>query len=314
MMKNVGVLDALKGITRFVSDKTGTLTQGRFSLKETIATKGEEKLINAACLAEAYSLHPLGKAVLEAFPGNYVPEEYEEIDGKGSKAVLDGVTYYVGSQAFLKELGMEIGDVSAAGKTIYVASSKDGFLGVLSFEDSVREGTYVLSEELEKKGICRTVLSGDEKSHVSAFCDELHFEEGLGELAPEEKLAKLKGYLEAGEKVLYLGDGSNDAPCLGLASVGVAIGEARTALAVSGADAIILNNKPESVLRMMEISSKARRTAWFNIVAALAVKATILVLTIALNGKMPMEVAIIADSGTMVLLTLNSLRLLRARR
>ncbi len=314
MMKNVGVLDALKNLTRFVSDKTGTLTEGRFSLKEKVVVKDEKSLVEAACLAEAYSLHPLGKAVIEEFHGKYVPETYEEIDGKGAKATYKNVTYYAGSKAFLKENGMEAGDASVSGKAIYVGSSKDGYLGVLSFEDKIREGTYLLSEQLGKKGIKRTILSGDEQGHVDAFCAQLHFDEGHAELSPEDKLNHLKNYLDAGDKVLYLGDGSNDAPCLGLSSVGVAIGEARTALAVSGADAIILNNKPESVLRMMEISRKARWTSWFNIIAALTIKAAILVLTIVLNGKMPMEVAVIADSGTMVLLTLNSLRLLRARR
>ena len=314
MMKNVGVLDALKSITRFVSDKTGTLTEGRFSLKEMVAVKDEATLVEAACLAEAYSLHPLGKAVLEAFSENRVPDSYDEIDGKGAKATYQGVAYYAGSKAFLKENGMEAVGSGKEGKAIYVGSSKDGYLGALYFEDKVREGTFLLSEELGKKGVKRTVLSGDERGHVYGFCEQLGFEEGHAELSPEDKLNHLKGYLEAGERVLYLGDGSNDAPCLGLASVGVAIGEARTALVVSGADAIILNNKPESVLRMLEIAQRARRTAWFNIVAAISIKAAILVLTIVLNGRMPMEVAVIADSGTMVLLTLNSLRLLRAKR
>lgn len=313
MMKNVGVLDALKKITRFVSDKTGTLTEGRFSLTKEIDVKGRTKLREAACIAEAYSLHPLGKAVREAFGKAYRPDSYEEIDGKGVKAVYDGATYFAGSLAFLQEVGMKIQEDRVEGKAIYIGSSKDGYLGVLCFEDRIRDGAYALSEELGKREIKRTVLSGDEKDHVSAFCEKLHFEEGHAELSPSEKLDYLKDYLEAGESVLYLGDGSNDAPCLGLASVGVAIGEARTALAVNGADAVILNNKPESILLMLDIARKARRTAWFNIAAALAIKAAILVLTIALNGKMPMEVAVIADSGTMVLLTLNSLRLLRAK-
>ena len=312
MMKNVGVLDSLKKITRFVSDKTGTLTEGRFSLTEEKATKGEDLLHQAACIAEAYSLHPLGKAVREALGETYSPDTFVEIDGRGAKAVYQGVAYYAGSKIFLEETGFYVGEASARGKAVYVASSTEGYLGVLCFEDKIREGVYALSEELGKRNIKRTVLSGDERGHVASFCEKLHFEEGHGELSPSEKLSYLKQYLEAGEKVLYLGDGSNDAPCLGLASVGVAIGEARTALAVTGADAVILSNKPECVLLMFRIAKKARATAWFNIVAALAIKLAVLVLTIALNGKMPMEIAVIADSGTMVLLTLNSLRLLRA--
>ena len=313
MIKNVGVLDALRSFNRFVSDKTGTLTEGRFSLKSIVPTKDEKELIRAACIAESYSLHPLGKAVVEAFNQHIVPSSYEEIDGKGTKAELEGVTYYAGSATFLSENGFAVKEESIEGKGIYVASSESGYLGVITFEDSVREGTRLLVKELGKKGINRTILSGDNNEHVHVFCKENDFDEFHAELSPEDKLNYLKGYIDNGEKVLYMGDGSNDAPCLGLATVGVAIGEARTALAVNGADVIILNNKPESILRMMEISAKARRVSWFNIVAALLVKAIILVLTIVLNGKMPMEIAIIADSGTMVLLTLNSLRLLRSR-
>lgn len=314
MIKNVGVLDALKHFDRFVSDKTGTLTEGRFSLKKAIPVKDENELIKAACIAESYSLHPLGKAVIEAFNQNYAPSSYEEIDGKGTKAELDGTTYFAGSASFLRENGFAVKEEAVEGKGIYIASSESGYLGVLCFEDSVRDGTRLLVKELGKRGIKRTILSGDNNEHVHAFCDENNFDEYHAELSPSDKLNYLKNYINLGEKVLYMGDGSNDAPCLGLATVGVAIGEARTALAVNGADVIILNNKPESILKMMEISAKARKVSWFNIVASLLIKATVFALTIALNGKMPMEIAIIADSGTMVLLTLNSLRLLRAGR
>ena len=314
LMKNVGVIDDLKGVNRFVSDKTGTLTEGRFSLKEVFAVKSEETLFRAASISEAYSLHPLGKAVLASCEGEEIPDSYEEIDGKGTVATKEGITYLAGSKTFLEERGFAITERKVAGKVVYFASSKEGYLGALGFEDAPRPGTKPLIEKLKESGIKTTILSGDNSEHVQAFSAEIGLDESLAELSPEGKLSQLKTYLDCGEKVLYLGDGSNDAPCLGLATVGVAIGEARTALAVTGADAIILNNKPEQILCMFEISSRARRVALFNVLAALAVKALMLVLTIVLNGRMPMEAAIIADSGMMVLLTLNSLRLLRAKR
>ena len=314
LMKNVGVIDDLKDINRFVSDKTGTLTEGKFSLKEALAIKSEETLFRAASISESYSLHPLGKAVLASCAQQEVPDTYEEIDGKGTVATKEGITYLAGSKAFLEERGFVIAERKVAGKVVYFASSEEGYLGALGFEDAPRPGTKLLVQKLKESGIKTMILSGDNNEHVQAFSTEIGLDESLAELSPEGKLNQLKTYLDRGEKVLYLGDGSNDAPCLGLGTVGVAIGEARTALAVTGADAIILNNKPELILRMFEIAARARRVALFNVVAALTVKAAMLVLTIVLNGRMPMEAAIIADSGMMVLLTLNSLRLLRAKR
>ena len=309
VIKGAGYLDLLLKVKTLFSDKTGTLTKGRFVIAKTYVAPNvnEEEFLSYLLSLEAHSSHPLGKAIVAAMPhvATKDVERFASLPGVGVSGIIDGRSFIAGDLRRAEE-------ESEAG--VYVYLYENGVsLGYVKLVDETKETTKEALFRLSRLGVQTHILSGDKPINVDAFCRELGVE-GEGGLLPEDKLKALEKAKEEGHgAIAFLGDGVNDAPCLARADVGIAMAGLGAGLAVEEADVLLLQDDPSALATAIKVARLCRGTVAFNIAFALAVKAAVLILAIALGERMPMEAAVLADTGVSVLLTLNSLLLLRRK-
>lgn len=308
VIKGASFLDALYRTKTVVSDKTGTLTKASFRVKESTLSDENKRLLVSL---EAGSSHPLALAIASSFGGVGQVEltDFAVLPGFGVMAKYRGEEVAAGNKALLDRLGIKAPSLSGA--VVHLAKGKR-YCGYVLFEDEEKENAAKFVKSLQKRHISLLVLSGDSQENVDRLSQRLGIESSFGGLLPEDKLSRVEKEKERGTLV-YLGDGINDAPCLAQADIGVAMGGLGADMAVEEADVVLLQDDPMGVIQALRIASMARRTIVFNIAFALASKAAVLALAIAFKEKMPMEVAVFADTGVALLLTLNSLLLLCRR-
>ena len=312
LIRHPETLDSLRKVQVIALDKTGTLTEGKPVLVRVEAEDENSFRVLLAAL-ESRSNHPLAKACQEGAESLKSVEfsSYEEIPGKGIVAKLDGHAYLAGSPNFLKESGVSLKEVRPG---MQIAVAKDGkLLGIAYFEDKVGEETPLLLSYLKENGISPMVLSGDNPREVASFCGKLGIERYQGGLLPEGKLEALKEEKQKGASLAYVGDGVNDAPCLGYADVGFALASPSNALACQSADALVLNGKVSSFVKTHKLAKRLRNRIIAIVSFSLLIKVGIMV--VSFIGKathaftLPLYVAILGDTGALIVTLLLALSL-----
>ena len=305
-------MEDLARIRTAAFDKTGTLTMGVFRVEQVDeAAMDREQILSYAAGAESMSSHPIGRAICAAVsdPPTDVRVLREE-PGRGVAAEVDGRRVLAGSAALLAGEGVAVPDVHADGTCVLVAV--DGaYAGMIRLADTVKSNASGALSQLRDLGVRKTVLlTGDNAAAAERIGGKLGFDEIRAKLLPQDKVAVMEELLKE-DRVMFTGDGVNDAPVLVAANVGVAMGGVGADAAVEAADVVILNDDLEKLASALRISQKTVRNARQNIIFALGVKLAILVL--AAFGIASMWLAVFADVGVAVLAICNAMRMLRAK-
>ena len=315
VIKGTNYLDQLNNVDKIVTDKTGTLTHGVFSIQKIANEDGvsEEELLNALYAAECLSTHPIAKAIchdvdVKALAAKQV--DYQEIAGYGVRTTYEGETILAGNAQFMRDNGVLSINEDATG-TIVHCKKGDKYLGYIVLYDEVKKEAYDMVKLLhkEKKGV--VLLTGDKKENAEFIMKELGLDRVYSELTPDQKTEILEKEMSVTNKaVAFVGDGINDAPSIMRADVGIAMGAIGSDIAVENADVVIMNDNPAKVYEAVKIARIARHTAIFNIIFALLVKLAVAILVLIPALNIPMIVPVIADTGLTVALVINSLLIL----
>lgn len=304
-------------------DKTGTLTEGKPHVTDVISIKNgeEKKILSIANAIEVFSQHPLATAIThkatEEKATYYTAEKFQSITGKGAKATINDTEYFVGSPAFFEKdqlipttIQEKIRAMQGDGKTVTLLGTKKDILGLIAVADQVRTSSKDVIQRLHQLGIKHTImLTGDNHKTGKAIGNQLGITEVKAELMPDEKLNIIKQLEQRHGKTAMVGDGINDAPALAGASVGIAMGGAGTDAALETADIALMGDDLEKLPFTIALSRKALTIIKQNISFALGLKLIALLLVI--PGWLTLWIAIFADMGATLLVTMNSLRLIR---
>ena len=292
-----------------VFDKTGTLTDGTFDITRIIPAEGrtENELLALAAMAEQSSTHPAAVAVMRRFEGTPEAAEITEIAGRGVMAKASGRTVLAGSRKLIEENGVKnVPEIESAGTLIFAAVN-GVYAGVIEIADSIKADSERVIAELKKSGIKTVMLTGDRRRAAEITAEKLGLDEWRAELLPDGKVAAVEEFIgKGGGKVVFVGDGINDAPVLMRADAGVAMGGIGSDAAIEAADAVIMNDEPSKLIEAIKISRKTKKIVIQNIVFSLAVKAAVLILSA--FGLATMWAAVFADVGVCLIAVANAMR------
>jgi Cd2+/Zn2+-exporting ATPase len=319
LVKGSNYLEALAQAGVVVFDKTGTLTQGRFSVTS-IHPEGmdEGELLELAALAEQFSTHPISRSIVAAWGG--VPDqervrEVEEAAGHGVRAVIDGRTVLAGNRKLMDREGIPVNTVHDHSGTVIHVAVDGRYAGCLVIADQPKETSAQALRELKEAGIRQTVmLTGDAQGAAQAVADALGLDQFYAQLLPADKVERVEALLaEKGprEKLVFVGDGINDAPVLSRADIGVAMGALGSDAAIEAADIVLMDDDLLKLPAAVRIARKTLSIVRQNVVFALGVK--LLVLILSAIGRANMWAAVFADVGVSVLAILNASRMLRVK-
>lgn len=327
LVKGSNYLEALAQTEIVVMDKTGTLTKGNFAISRIVPAAGisEAKLLELAAYAESFSDHPISQSICEAYGKSGKDGEKAEIDkerisnveeiaGHGVSAIVDGNEILAGNDKLMKVKNISYQPVDEAGTVIHLAQGGQ-YLGYILIEDEKKPDAAQAISQLKKAGVKRLVmLTGDQKKVASKVAGELGITEFFAELLPGDKVDKVEELFQGkGEKgkLVFVGDGINDAPVLARADIGIAMGGMGSDAAIEAADVVIMTDEPSKIAQAMRISKRTLVIVKQNIVFAIGVK--VLVLILAALGLASMWAAVFADVGVAVIAILNAMRALKIK-
>ncbi len=316
LVKGSTYLEELSKAEIVVFDKTGTLTQGAFHVTEVCPAEGitREQLLESAALIESWSKHPIAQSIRESWAQPLDAAritDVEELGGYGIQAKLDGRPAAAGNARLMEKLGLTVPAVNQAGTVVHLAL--DGrYAGYLCIADTVKPTSQKTIAGLKKAGVRRTVmLTGDAEPVAAAVAQQLGLDEYHAGLLPGDKVDQVEKLLEERSpsgRLVFVGDGINDAPVLSRADIGIAMGALGSDAAIEAADVVLMDDDPAKITLAMRIARRTLNIVHQNIVFALGVKAVCLVLGAAGIGGM--WIAIFADVGVTVLAVLNAVRAL----
>lgn len=318
LIKGSNYLEALSKTKMIVCDKTGTLTEGVFQVQEVDAIGySDAELLKFAAYAEYYSNHPISLSLRNAY-GKDIDEvritKNKEFSGKGVESIVDGKKVLVGNEKLMTEKKISITKNEKMGTIVYVAI--DGkFAGSIVIADKIKEDAYVAMKRFRDYSIDVVMLTGDRENISQSVANELGITRYHSELLPQQKVELTQKYMnekEEDEKLVFIGDGINDAPVLAYADIGCSMGGLGSDAAIEAADVVIMTDQPSLVADAISISRKTMRIVKENIVFAIAVK--VLVLLLSAIGVASMWAAVFADVGVSVIAILNALRILRIKK
>lgn len=315
IVKGGTYFDELNRLGLLVTDKTGTLTRGKFVVEE-YHPEGIslEKFQEYAIAAESRSNHPIAKAIVgetNLAPYSEKISEYTEKAGYGEILTYDGHTLLAGNEKLLRENHISFIKANEIGTIVYLAI--DGkYAGYLLLNDEIKENSFKTIQDLHKMGVKSVMLTGDKKESALKVANELQIDEVHSELLPEDKTNLLKEKLTGEKAVAYVGDGINDAPSIALADIGIAMGGAGSDLAVENANIVIMNDDVSKIVTAKKIAKATRNRAIFNVVASLLIKLAIAACSI-LIPSFPLMIAVFADTGVTLLMVASSVSLLAYR-
>ena len=316
LVKGSNYLEALADARYFVFDKTGTLTKGVFEVTSIDVKQGtEEKLLYYAAHAESASSHPISQSLQAAYGGvieRARVSEVKEIAGQGVSANVDGHVISAGNLRLMRSLGISADPIHKEGTIVYVAFDHE-YLGSITISDVIKPNAREAIRSLKAEGVRRCVmLTGDSQSAANAIAGQLDIDEVHSELLPGDKVHEVESLLQqknGKDKLVFVGDGINDAPVLSRADIGIAMGALGSDAAIEAADIVLMDDDPSKISLAMRISRRTLRIVRQNIVFALAVK--IICLLLGAFGLANMWLAIFADVGVMVIAVINATRTLR---
>lgn len=318
LVKGSNYLEALTDVDTVVFDKTGTLTEGRFSINNIIPSGrfSEKGLLELAAYAESGSTHPIARSVMDAWNSSIDPNRItglEEIHGMGIHGMFDGKPVMAGRKSHLANVGIQGIPDSDPGTSIYIAY-EGRYAGSITFKDRLKRGTADAMKQLLSNGVKHLVLlSGDNREAVRSAAAEAGITEVHAELLPQDKVTMVEELINAlpkGRKLIFVGDGINDAPVLARADIGIAMGGVGSDAAVEAADVVLMTDEPGKVVEAIRIARFTRRVVIQNIALAFAVKGLVLLLGAA--GLATLWEAVFADVGVAVLAILNAMRVLKS--
>ena len=315
LVKGSNYLETLSQTKIVVFDKTGTLTQGVFAVSGIHHSQLEDaKLLEYAALAENASSHPISKSIQKAY-GKEIDRsrvsDIREISGNGVIAKVDGIEVAAGNDKLMDHLGISYIPCRSVGTIIHMAV--DGtYAGHILISDIVKPHAKEAIQALKASGVRRIVmLTGDSRRVAEQVAKELGVDEVHSELLPADKVAKVEELLKAKsdkEKLAFVGDGINDAPVLGRADIGIAMGAMGSDAAIEAADVVLMDDDPLQIPKAVKISRKCLGIVYQNIVFAIGVK--LICLALGALGIANMWLAIFADVGVMIIAVLNAIRAL----
>ncbi|MDE8051272.1 heavy metal translocating P-type ATPase [Erysipelothrix rhusiopathiae] len=312
LIKGGESIEALAAVDGVVFDKTGTLTKGELVVTN---VSGREDVLEIAAHLESYSNHPIGKAIVNAYdkPVNLERvSEVKEVFGKGIRGLWDGKSVFVGSLKNVKEEGYDVSSYESDMTSVLVVLN-EVLIGGIELDDTLREDSKQLIQDLHKRHIFSIMLSGDRQSVVDRVAKDMGIDDAYGELLPEDKVSQFsKIKAERNATLAYAGDGMNDAAVLGLSDVGFSMGAVGNDLAIEYSDVVLVNDNPHQILETIDIAKKTQRITYMNIILIMVIK--ILVLVLGSLGLAKMWMAVIADVGVSILAVLNAMRIMRIKR
>lgn len=313
LVKGSNYLEAISKAKVVLFDKTGTLTKGQFEVTRTEpAGMSKDELLQYAAYAESNSNHPIAVSVRKAYGADIDQSQItqcSEIAGKGIKAVISGVTVLCGNSRLMADYSINCPE--ANGTVLYVAVDNK-YAGLIEIADMPKEHSAEAVKMLKNHGVKVVMLTGDNRSAAAAAAEKLGITDYYAELLPENKseiTLKMKSELPDNEKVMFVGDGINDAPVIASADIGVAMGGSGADSAIETADCVLMKDDPMQLADAFAISKKTNRIVLQNIIFALGVKLIIQVLGVL--GLANMWAAVFADVGVSIIAIFNSLRLMR---
>ncbi|MDR1637343.1 MAG: cadmium-translocating P-type ATPase [Treponema sp.] len=326
LVKGSNYLEALTNVDTVVFDKTGTLTKGVFSVTKIVPAGGlagdrltEEKLLYYAAHAESHSNHPIALSIRNAYGAAYRKEldagavgSYEEIAGKGLSVRIGEDVVLAGNAKLLEAAKITIPAVGEPGTVVYLAVNGE-YAGYLVISDELKADSRQAVEDLRNIGVKRiAMLTGDSKAVGESIAKQIGLDTVYAELLPHQKVE----YLEALEqqksgsgKLVFVGDGINDAPVLARSDVGIAMGGVGSDAAIEAADVVLMTDEPSKIAGAIRVARKTRNIVWQNIIFALSVKGVILVL--GALGMATMWEAVFGDVGVALIAVLNAMRVMK---
>lgn len=318
LVKGSNYLQALAEAGIAVFDKTGTLTRGVFEVAEICAQEcSDDELLFWAASAGSFSNHPVSVSIRRAWNRRLEADkisDFEELSGRGVRSKVEGITVAVGNKRLMAEEKTAVPEVSGGGTVVFVARG-GRCAGWIRIADELKADSAAAIAELKQLGIKKTVmLSGDRKASAEETAEKIGIDEVFAELLPAQKVEAVECLLaqkSGNEKLIYTGDGINDAPVLARADIGIAMGGVGSDAAVEAADIVIMTDEPSKIPQAVKISKQTQKIVKQNIVFALGIKFGVLALGVV--GMATMWEAVFADVGVSVLAILNSLRTLRIK-
>lgn len=332
LVKGGVFLEALGKIQAIALDKTGTVTEGKPTVQRVVIVNSfsEEEVLRVAASVESLSSHPLAQAIVSrAKQLNISPKvvtDFKTVVGKGAEAKIEGHEYFLGNHRFAHELGVcgpklesLLAELEAQSYSVIVVGHrphhgcKGEVFGVIALGDTIRKNAKSAVSSFHHAGVKKVVmLSGDNQRTASAIATQAGIDEAIGDLLPDDKVERIKLLVQEHHFVAMIGDGVNDAPALAQASVGIAMGGIGTDAAIETSDVTLMQDDLEQVSTAIHMGRKALSVIRFNVGVALATKFVFLALAIV--GHANLWLAVFADTGASVFVTLNALRLLRGPR
>lgn len=318
LIKGSNYLEIISDADTIVFDKTGTLTKGNFVVSKVCPEEdfegGKERLLGLAAHAEGFSSHPIAKSLADAcrmengreIDTGIVSDVHEE-PGHGVSVKVDGTEVLAGNDKLMKKAGISFRENDDYGTIVYVAV--DGkYAGSIVISDEIKPDAIEAVKRLKERGIKNLImLTGDGKKAGEKVGGELGLSKVFAQLLPQDKVARLEEIMKDAEgRVVYVGDGVNDAPVLAMADIGIAMGGLGSDAAIEAADIVIMNDEPGKIATVMDISKKTMIIARENIIFAIGVK--ILVLILGALGIASMWAAVFADVGVAFIAILNAMR------
>lgn len=317
LVKGGNYLEALNNVEMVVFDKTGTLTKGIFKVTEVNSENNisKDELIACAAYAENYSNHPIAVSILKAY-GKEIDkdkiENYEEISGHGVKGIIEGKEVLAGNYKLMEKENISYKQVETIGTIVHVAIERK-YAGYIIISDEVKEDSAKAIKALKSIGVKKTVmLTGDNEIVGNKIANKLGLDEFHAELLPDQKVEKLELLFKEKStkgKIVFVGDGINDAPVLARADIGIAMGGVGSDAAIEAADVVIMTDEPSKIASAIKIAKKTRNIVMQNIIFALGVK--IIILGLVAIGMGTMWEAVFGDVGVALIAVLNAMRAMK---
>lgn len=312
LVKGSQELDRLSQIETICFDKTGTITEGKFTVTEIEAYQNytKENILKLAAYGEYYSNHPIGKSIVQKYAQEIDKDNiasFQDIGGKGISVMIDGTEYYMGNASFMNDKGIEFAETDKIGSPIYIASSQK-HIGTVVVSDTIKENAPKTIEALKKLGIEKTIMiSGDTEPFVKEISEKVGITQYYASMLPIDKARKVEA-LKEDTTLAFVGDGLNDAPVIQLADIGIAMGGIGSDATIEAADVVLMRDDIYKIVDAIQISKKTKAIVKANIVFALTVKIGFLLL--GLFGFTSVWAAVFADVGVTLLSILNALRIM----